>query len=81
MKTIKCVGARFAAWFLGIEANQNQISLFDVKALYDAAYEEKARARTCLKTFRKLFAQAEILDFAYRLQLEAERKRLYGRGA
>ncbi len=81
MKSIKCVGQRFIALFKGYEANQNEISLFDVKELYDAAYDEKARARASLKTFKALLDKAEMLDAAYRAQLQAERMRLYGKAA
>ncbi len=81
MNSIKCVGQRFAAWFSGAGANENLISLFDVKELYDAAYDEKAKARACLKTFKTLLEQAEALDLAYRAQLKAEQTRLYGRAA
>lgn len=70
---------RIAAWFAGAGANQNQISLFDVKALYDAAYDEKAKARACLKTFKSLLEQAEKLDLAYRAQIAAEKAYLYGK--
>lgn len=79
MNSIKCVGQRFMALFLGYEANQNEISFFDVKALYDSAYQEKAKARTCLKTFKVLLEQAEVLDLAYRAQIEAQKTRLYGK--
>lgn len=81
MNSIKCVGQRFIALFKGHEANQNSISLFDVKELYDAAYDEKAKARACLKTFKTLLEKAEMLDAAYRAQLQAEQIRLYGKAA
>ncbi len=81
MNSIKCVGQRFIALFKGHEANQNVISLFDVKELYDAAYDEKAKARACLKTFKELLEKAEMLDAAYRAQLQAEQVRLYGKAA
>lgn len=81
MNTIKCVGQRFIGWFYGAEANQNEISIFDVKALYDAAYEAKDKARANLKEFKELLAQAETLDLAYRAQLTAQQMRLYGKAA
>lgn len=81
MNTIKTIRSRFAAWLAGPEANQNRISMFEVKALYDAAYEEKTRARTCLKTFRALLKKAEMLDAAYRDQIAADQLRLYGKAA
>ncbi len=81
MNSIKCVGQRFIALFVGHEANQNSISLFDVKALYDAAYDAKAKARANLKDFKELLDKAETLDLAYRAQLKAEQVRLYGKAA
>jgi len=81
MKALKCVGLRFMALISGDEANQNRISLFDVKALYDAAYEEKARARACLRTFRSLLEKAEALDAAYRAQMQADHLVKYGKVA
>ena len=79
MNSIKCVGQRFIALFAGHEANQNEISIFDVKALYDAAYEAKDKARANLKEFKTVLEQAEALDLAYRAQLQAEQVRLYGK--
>lgn len=52
--------------------NGQEISFFDVKALYDAAYDEKAKARVNLKKFKKLIEQAIGLDLAYRAQLQAK---------
>lgn len=49
--------------------NEQEISLFDVKELYDAAYEEKAKARVSLKKFKILIQKAEKMDLAYRAQL------------
>ncbi len=49
--------------------NSQEISLFDVKELYDAAYDEKAKARVNLTKFKLLIKQAEKLDAAYRFQL------------
>lgn len=54
------------------QANQNGISLLDVKSLYDDAFAEKARARACLRSFRIELARAERLDAAYRHQLVRE---------
>lgn len=81
MSTYMYIRQRLAAWLAGPGANQNRISLFEVKALYDAAYEEKARARACLKTFRSLLDKAEALDSAYRAQIAADQIRLYGKAA
>lgn len=81
MNTYKTIRQRVAAWLAGPEANENRISLMEVKALYDAAFEEKAHARACLKTFRSLLEKAETLDAAYRAQLSADHVRLYGKAA
>lgn len=81
MNSIKCVGQRFIALFSGDEANQNEISLFDVKSLYDAAYEEKAYARASLKRFKAKLKQAEALDAAYRAQLQTQQAQMYGKVA
>jgi hypothetical protein len=43
--------------------NNGEISLFDVKELYDAAFVEKDKARVNLKKFTALMAKAEQLDF------------------
>lgn len=48
---------------------EQEISLFDVKELYDAAYDEKAKARVSLKKFKKLMEKATLMDEAYRAQL------------
>jgi hypothetical protein len=81
MKAIKSVGQRFAGWLGLAEANQNVISLFDVKELYDAAYAEKARARVNVRTFRVLLEKAERLDAAYRVQMAAEQAVRFGKAA
>ncbi|MEM8832987.1 MAG: hypothetical protein AAGB32_00455 [Pseudomonadota bacterium] len=49
--------------------NSPEISVFDVKELYDAAYAEKAKARVNLKKFRVLIEKAEQMDALYRAQL------------
>jgi len=59
--------------------NGHEISLFDVKELYDAAYEEKAKARVNLKRFRKLMEKATQLDLAYRAQLATVKPFQYGK--
>ncbi len=46
----------------------SDISLFDVKELYDIAYEDKAKARACLKLFKRRLAQAHKLNDAYQAQ-------------
>ena len=61
----------FKKWYKTKVNNDNsqEISLFDVKELYDAAYAEKAKARVSLKRFKALINKAEQLDLAYRAQL------------
>ena len=49
--------------------NSGEISYFDVKELYDAAFAEKNKARVNLKKFKILMTQAEKMDAAYRVQL------------
>lgn len=61
--------------------NGQEISLFDVKELYDAAYEEKAKARVNLKKFKKLMEKATLLDEAYRAQLVTAQPFQYGKAA
>lgn len=61
--------------------NAQEISLFDVKELYDAAYEEKAKARVNLRKFKKLMEQATQLDLAYRTQLASTKPFQYGKVA
>lgn len=54
---------------LALNDNTGEISLFDVKEIYDAAYAEKAKAKVNLKKFKKLMEKATELDTAYREQL------------
>ena len=61
--------------------NGQEISLFDVKELYDAAYAEKAKARVNLKKFKNLIEKAEKLDALYRDQLMTAQPFQYGRAA
>lgn len=49
--------------------NQAEISFFDVKEHYEAAFAEKAKARVNLKKFRSLMEKAEAMDATYRAQL------------
>ena len=49
----------------------NVISFFEVKELYNAAYEEKAAARNALRRFKRIEAKAKAMDLAYRAQLAA----------
>lgn len=50
------------------------ISFFDVKELYNEAYEHKAKARNALRQFRRIEARAQAMDAAYRRQLNLTRK-------
>ncbi len=69
MKKMNKVKQCVAAWIGGPDANQNAISFIDVKCLYDAAYEERAKARHLLKGFRTKLKQAQRLEELYRVQL------------
>lgn len=77
MKAINTIKRRLFASMTG--ANENEISLFDVKALYEAAYAEKFQAKASLRRFRSLLARAEKLDGAYRKQLAVGIQRLHGK--
>ena len=61
--------------------NDDEVSFVDVKALYDEAYEEKARAKVNLKRFKVLLAKAQKLDEIYRAQLAQQKTFKYGRAA
>ncbi len=45
------------------------LSFMDVKALYDAAYHEKAKAQVNMVRFKTLIDEAVQMDEAYRAQL------------
>jgi len=45
------------------------VTFFEVKTLYNQAYEHKAQARKALKQYRMIEAKAKILDAQYRAQL------------
>lgn len=51
------------------QEQQATLSLFDVKELYDLAYEEKAKGEAGEEAFKKILAEAVRLDLAYRRQL------------
>jgi hypothetical protein len=51
-----------------------EISFFDVKVLYNEAYEHKAKARLALRQYRRIEAQARAMDQAYRSQLGGYRR-------
>lgn len=46
-----------------------EISVFDVKELYDLAYAEKDNGDSGAIAFKKILAEAVKLDLAYRRQL------------
>ena len=66
---------------LALNDNKGEISLFDVKELYDAAYAEKAKARVNLKKYRILIQKAQKMDILYRNQLIQARVLKFGEAA
>ena len=46
-----------------------EITFFEVKELYNLAYEQKAQARNALRQYRRIEARAKAMDNAYRAQL------------
>lgn len=68
MPSMRSVGRRICQIFHFKPAN-DEISFFDVKELYNEAYEYKATARNALKHYKRMEARAKELDAAYRLQL------------
>ena len=81
MIALKKIGSRAWKALHPNNDNKGEISLFDVKELYDAAYTEKEKARVNLKSFRALLAKAMKLDAAYREQLAQASTIRYGRAA
>lgn len=80
MKQLKTIGGR--VWGLFFPDNRNEVSYLDVKELYDAAYEEKAKARACLYTYKSLMQRAEMLEQVYRAQLASHKPaHQYGKAA
>ncbi len=49
------------------------ITFFEVKELYNLAYEQKAQARNALRQYRQIAIKAQKMDEAYRAQLGLER--------
>ena len=70
-------------WHKTLKTNDNskEISFFDVKEVYDAAYVEKERARVNLRRFATLLNKAEAMEAAYRAQLTKKRPYAFGRVA
>lgn len=81
MIALKKIGGRAWRALQPKNDNRSEISLLDVKEVYDAAYAEKAKARVNLKRFRVLLDRAQRLDAAYREQLAQVRALRYGRVA
>jgi hypothetical protein len=52
-----------------IMANKKEISIFDVKELYDAAYEAQEYGAKGEESFQRLIAKAVQMDMEYRQQL------------
>lgn len=65
MLDICAVGRRISQIFKPKKA----ITFFEVKELYNLAYEQKAQARNALRQFRRIEARAKAMDEAYRIQL------------
>lgn len=82
MKTIKNLKKRMWALVTPAQANENEISFFDVKELYDAAFAEKDKEGANAQRVAAMMTQAETLDAAYRAQLAAARpQQVYGKAA
>lgn len=77
MSKLKQAKSQFIKLFQTDISNQNRINLLDVKALYDAAYAEKDKARTSIKKFNARLQQAQTLDTLYRAQIESDLAGLY----
>lgn len=68
MKTLRGTMAKWMEKLIKNKSKQ-EISFFDVKVLYNEAYEHKARARNALRQFKQMEARAKAMDEAYRTQL------------
>lgn len=55
--------------FKGRASSAKDITFFEVKELYNLAYEQKAQARNALRQFKRIEAKARAMDTAYRSQL------------
>lgn len=64
------VGRRISKIFMP----KKPITFFEVKELYNLAYERKAQARNALRQYRRIEAKAQAMDEAYRLQLRLNRR-------
>jgi hypothetical protein len=62
------VGRKIVNIFKPVKIN-DPITFFDVKELYNLAYEQKAQARNALRRYRRIALEAQALDNAYRARL------------
>lgn len=81
MDKFKQAKSQFIKLFQNDISNENRINFFDVKAFYDAAYEEKEVARAALQKFQEYLKQAQKLEALYRAQIEADMAVLYTKKA
>ncbi len=56
------------------KSKKKDITFFEVKDLYNRAYEERARARNALRQYKKIERRAKMLDEAYRTQCGLNRR-------
>ncbi len=71
---IRVVGRKIGRIIKGLKGQTSEITFFEVKELYNAAYEQKAQARNALRQFKRIEAQARRMDAAYRAQLGLTRR-------
>ncbi|NQW47028.1 MAG: hypothetical protein HQ464_04575 [Planctomycetes bacterium] len=71
--TIRSVGRRISQIFKARKARKG-ISFFEVKELYNLAYDHKAQARSAIRQYRRMEAKAQAMDEAYRAQLGLVRR-------
>ncbi len=67
MIDFNAIKRRIAQFFK--RAKAQPITFFEVKELYNLAYEQKAQARNALRQYRRIEAKARAMDEAYRSQL------------
>jgi hypothetical protein len=68
MTILYAVGRKISNIFKPIKTDK-PITFFDVKELYNLAYEQKAQARNALRQYRRIALKAQALDKAYRARL------------
>lgn len=78
---LKRLGNKAIKVLIAKNDNNPEVSFFDVKELYDAAYAEKEQARVNIKRFKKLMAKAALMDMAYRAQLSKAQPFQYKKAA